>query len=177
MALTLLIGGARSGKSDAAVAMASRWDGPVVFIATGEARDDEMADRIAKHRASRPSAWTTIETDDLAAALAHAPLDSFVVIDCLTLWISRLMERELSDAGIDEVVTQAARAAGSRRAPTVAVTNDVGSGIVPDNAQARRYRNLLGAANKTWARVSERALFVLAGRALALSTIEDITDE
>jgi len=167
--LTLLIGGARSGKSDAAVAMASRWDGSVVFIATAEARDDEMSERIARHKAARPAAWTTVETGDVAGALESVPDGAFVVVDCVTLWLSRLMEREVSDTGIDAVMRDAAQRAAARSAPTVVITNEVGSGIVPDNPLARRFRDLLGAANRTWAAASDRALLVVAGRTLELS--------
>jgi adenosylcobinamide kinase/adenosylcobinamide-phosphate guanylyltransferase len=174
MALTLLIGGARSGKSDAAQAMAARWRGPVVFVATAEARDDEMAERIARHRAARPSSWATIETGDIASALMGAPDDAFVIVDCLTLWLSRLMERELSDTDIGDVVGEAARIAAARPSATVAITNEVGSGIVPDNPLARRYRDLLGGANRTCAAAADRTLLVVAGRALELSPIEDL---
>ena len=175
MALTLLIGGARSGKSDAAIAMASRWGGSVVFVATAEARDEEMTERIARHKASRPNEWTTIETGDLGSALSAAPDDAFVIVDCLTLWMSRFMERELSDDDIHTVVREAADAAAARPAPTVAITNEVGSGIVPDNQLARRFRDLLGGANRTWADAADRTLLVVAGRALRLSSIEELT--
>ena len=165
MPLTLLIGGARAGKSDAAVTMASRWDGPVVFVATAEARDEEMAERIARHKASRPEAWTTVETGDVVGALLDAPDDAFVIVDCLTLWVSRLMDC----ADVESVVREGALAAASRSSPTVAITNEVGSGIVPDNPLARRFRDLLGTANRTWAAVADRALLVVAGRTLELT--------
>jgi adenosyl cobinamide kinase/adenosyl cobinamide phosphate guanylyltransferase len=174
MALTLLIGGARSGKSDAAIAMASGWAGPVVFVATAQARDEEMDARIARHRQSRPSSWTTVESDDVAGTLASAPEEAFVIVDCLTLWVSRLMERELSDTDIGAEIARAADVAADRSAPTVAITNEVGSGIVPDNALARRFRDLLGSANKAWAERADRTLLVVAGRALALSSIEEL---
>ena len=176
MPLTLLIGGARSGKSDAAIAIANRWDGPVVFVATGQPRDAEMEERIARHRASRPREWKTIESDGLVEALTAAG-DAFVIVDCLTLWISRLMERELSDTDIDLLVHEGAEIAGGRSAPTVVVTNEVGSGIVPDNPLARRFRDLLGSANRVWASHAARTLLVVAGRALALSSLEELTDE
>jgi adenosyl cobinamide kinase/adenosyl cobinamide phosphate guanylyltransferase len=175
MALTLLIGGARSGKSGAAVTMASKWGGPVTVIATAEARDEDMAARIARHRASRPHAWTTIETDDLAGALSAAAGDAFVIVDCLTLWVSRVMDRELPDGEIESLAREAAALASSRGAPTVAVTNEVGSGIVPDNALARRFRDVLGLVNRRWAQAAGTTLLVVAGRALPLRPIEDLT--
>lgn len=170
MALTLLIGGARSGKSDAALAMASKWGGPVRFVATGEARDEEMAARIAQHRAARPEHWTTVETADVAAALGDD--DVFVIVDCVTLLVSRLMERELSDDEVLAAVSEVASAARSRTTPTVVVTNEVGSGIVPDNVLARRFRDLLGSANRALADAADRTLLVVAGRAVLLEEIE-----
>jgi adenosylcobinamide kinase/adenosylcobinamide-phosphate guanylyltransferase len=170
MALTLLIGGARSGKSDIALKMARRHGGPVVFVATAEAGDDDMAARIARHKAARPTDWATIECpDDIAAALARA--DGFVIVDCLTLWVSNQIGRELSDVDIVRGARDTASIAASRAAPTVVVTNEVGSGIVPDNALARRYRDLLGTVNKTWADAADRTLLVVAGRALELGDV------
>lgn len=170
MALTLLIGGTRSGKSDAALTMAAKWSGPVRFVATAEARDDEMAERIARHRAARPAEWTTIETADVVHALADD--GAFVIVDCVTLLVSRLMERELSDADVISAVEELATAAAGRAAPTVVVSNEVGSGIVPDNALARRFRDLIGAVNRRLAEAADRTLLVVAGRALPLQEIQ-----
>lgn len=169
MAFTLLIGGARSGKSDAALAMAAAWDGPVTFVATAEPRDDEMTERIARHREGRPSHWTTIETADVVAALTDD--GSFVILDCVTLLVSRLMERELADADILATIREVAGAAATRSAPTVVVTNEVGWGIVPDNALARRFRDLLGSANRSLAAGADRTLLVVAGKTLPLGDV------
>jgi adenosylcobinamide kinase/adenosylcobinamide-phosphate guanylyltransferase len=174
--LTLLIGGARSGKSDAALAMAAKWNGPVAFIATAEPRDADMEERIARHRASRPASWTTVETDDIAGALRAAPPDAFVIIDCLTLWVFRAMEREPSDDAIDERAAEAARAASDRDAPTAVVTNEVGSGIVPADAFTRRFRDALGRVNRIWAAAADRTLLLVAGRALELASLEEMAD-
>jgi adenosyl cobinamide kinase/adenosyl cobinamide phosphate guanylyltransferase len=169
MAFTLLIGGARAGKSDIAVRRAKEWNGPVVFIATAEPRDDEMAERIARHKASRPPEWTTLEIRaELGAALREAPSDAFVIVDCLTLWVSGLMETELPGADIETRARDAAALASSRTAPTVVVTNDVGGGIVPANALARRFRNVLGTVNRIWADASDETLLVVAGRTLRM---------
>jgi adenosylcobinamide kinase / adenosylcobinamide-phosphate guanylyltransferase len=93
MALRLLLGGARSGKSALAVRLAQSWGGPVVFVATGEARDDDMAERIEQHRRDRPAGWTTVEeARELMAALKDTPDDAFVVVDCLSLWVANVME-------------------------------------------------------------------------------------
>jgi len=170
MALTVLLGGARSGKSALAQRLAGRWDGPVTVVATGQARDAEMAERIARHRAARPAGWETVEEPlELAAALGARGRDTFVVVDCLTLWVSNLLERGLTDAEVDARARAAAATAAARTAPTVAVSNEVGSGIVPAEPLARRYRDLLGQVNAVWAAAADRSLLLVAGRAMALA--------
>jgi adenosylcobinamide kinase / adenosylcobinamide-phosphate guanylyltransferase len=170
MALTLLLGGARSGKSALAVRLAGRWHGPVTVVVTGEARDDEMAERIRRHRAERPGAWPTVEAPrELEAALAGAPAGAFVLLDCLTLWVSNLMEEGLDDEQVVARARSAATAAASRAGPTVAVSNEVGAGIVPADALSRRYRDLLGQVNAVWAAAADQALLLVAGRAVPLA--------
>ena len=169
MALTLLLGGARSGKSALAQRLAGRWDGPVTVLATGQARDAEMAERIARHRAARPAGWRTVEEPvEVAAALSATPAGAFVVLDCLTLWVSNLLERGLGDAEVEARAGAAAAAAAGRAAPTVAVSNEVGAGIVPAEPLARRYRDLLGQVNAAWAAAAETSLLLVAGRAVPL---------
>ena len=162
MTLTVLIGGARSGKSALAVRLAAETGRPVTFVATGEARDAEMAERVAAHRAERPAEWSTVEEPvDLRGALERAPANDTVVVDCLSLWVANLLERGLEPG-------EAAAAAAARSAPTIAVTNEVGLGIVPMTELGRAYRDLLGRENAAWVAASDRALFVVAGRALEL---------
>jgi adenosyl cobinamide kinase/adenosyl cobinamide phosphate guanylyltransferase len=174
MGLVLLTGGARSGKSRLAVRLASRSGAPVVVIATAEARDEEMADRIRRHRAERPLGWVTVEEPiDLQGALVRASEDACALVDCLTLWIANLMERGLFDAEIEERTRKAASLAAARAAPTIAVTNEVGSGIVPANALARRYADVLGRVNLAWAEEADRVLLVVSGRVLPLSDADD----
>ncbi|HYN18783.1 MAG TPA: bifunctional adenosylcobinamide kinase/adenosylcobinamide-phosphate guanylyltransferase [Actinomycetes bacterium] len=169
MALTLLLGGARSGKSALAARLAGRFGGPVTVVATGEARDTEMAERIRRHRAERPGHWCTVESPlELEAALAGAPADAFVVLDCLTLWVSNLLEQGASDRRVEELARSAAATAAARAAPTVAVSNEVGGGIVPADALSRRYRDLLGQVNAVWAAAADQALLLVAGRAVPL---------
>ncbi|MFW6033816.1 MAG: bifunctional adenosylcobinamide kinase/adenosylcobinamide-phosphate guanylyltransferase [bacterium] len=169
MALTLLLGGARSGKSALALRRAARSGTPVVFLATAEARDAEMADRIARHRADRPSAWQTVEAPlDVATPLRAAPGDAAVVVDCLSLWVSNLLEHERSDDDIVAAAEEAARLAAARPGPTLAVSNEVGMGIVPVHELGRRYRDLLGRVNATWAAAAAEAFLVVAGRQLRL---------
>ena len=111
MPLTLLLGGARSGKSALAARLAGRWAGPVTVVVTGEARDAEMAERIRRHRAGRPGHWRTVEAPrEVEAALAGAPDDAFLVLDCLTLWVSNLMEQGLDDPKVEELARSAAAA-------------------------------------------------------------------
>jgi adenosylcobinamide kinase / adenosylcobinamide-phosphate guanylyltransferase len=159
MTLVLYVGGARSGKSRLAVERARASERPVVFVATGEAGDDEMADRIARHRAERPSDWITIEERlEIARVVRAAPHDATVIIDCLSLWVAN------GGAGEDAI-----DAAHSRDALTIAVSNVVGLGIVPDNALARAYRDDLGRVNAAWAAAADEAYFVVAGRTLRLA--------
>ena len=176
MALTLLLGGARSGKSALAVRLAAT-SAPrqrVVFIATAEAGDAEMADRIARHRAERPAGWTTVEAPtDADGALRAADPRAFVVIDCLTLWVANLAAQQ----GCDEVLERArdtAALAARRPGPTVAVSNEVGSGLVPFDPALRAWRDLLGSVNRIWADAAERAALVVAGRALVLESPEGL---
>ena len=169
MALTLLLGGARSGKSALAQRLAGRWDGPVTVVVTGQPGDAEMAERIRRHRAARPAGWRTVEAPlDPEAALAEAPDDTLVLLDCLTLWVSNLVGQGLTDEQVERRARSAAAAAAARAAPTVAVSNEVGSGIVPAGALARRYRDLLGQVNAIWAAAAGQALLLVAGRAVPL---------
>jgi len=175
MGLVLLLGGARSGKSRLAVRLASAWSGRVVVIATAEAGDEEMAERIRRHRAERAPEWETVEEPvDLEGALAGVPQQAGVLLDCLTLWVSNLMERGLSDADIEDRARKVAALAASRRAETVAVSNEVGAGIVPVNALARRYTDILGRVNVIWAEAAESAVLVVAGRAVRLSDPDEV---
>jgi adenosylcobinamide kinase / adenosylcobinamide-phosphate guanylyltransferase len=170
MALTVLLGGARSGKSALAVRRARDLGGPVVFVATGEARDAEMADRIARHRAERPAEWTTAEAPlELAGALEAAPAPACVIVDCLSLWVANLLERGDDEAAIVALARTAAAIAAERPGSTIAVSNEVGMGIVPANELARRYRDALGRVNAVWAAAAAEAALVVAGRQLRLS--------
>jgi adenosyl cobinamide kinase/adenosyl cobinamide phosphate guanylyltransferase len=172
MGMTVLLGGARSGKSELSSRLASSADRPVVVVVTAEPRDEEMAERIRRHRGSRPSAWTTLEAPlHLADAIADVSPDAFVVLDCLTLWVSNAIEAKLSDEQIVDQAREIASVLAKREAPAVVVTNEVGLGIVPLNALARRYRDTLGRVNATFVAEAERAYLVVAGRALPLAEV------
>ena len=159
MTLVVYVGGARSGKSRLAVERATAEGAPVVFVATGEAGDEEMAERIARHRAERPAEWQTVEEPlALERALRDAPTDATVLVDCQSLWVA--------NGGGDD---GAAATAAARNALTIAVTNEVGLGIVPANALARDYRDTLGRVNAAWVAAADEAYFVVAGKTLRLA--------
>jgi adenosylcobinamide kinase / adenosylcobinamide-phosphate guanylyltransferase len=169
MSLTVLLGGARSGKSRLAVELASDSGAPVTFIATGEAGDDEMAARIASHRAERPDGWITVEEPyALEAALRSADPSHTVVVDCLTLWTANALARDEDAGRVLAAAASAAAVAAERAALTIAVSNEVGLGIVPFEPLSRAYRDLLGSVNRVWVEASADAAFVVAGRLLRL---------
>jgi adenosylcobinamide kinase/adenosylcobinamide-phosphate guanylyltransferase len=158
--LTLVLGGARSGKSRLAESLVARHPPPWLYVATADAGDAEMPARIATHKARRGVAWTTIEAPrDLAGRLAeHAGLP--VLVDCLTLWLTNLM---LADADIEAEIARLERVLDESRDSIVLVANEVGSGIVPDNALARRFRDLQGQLNQRLAARADRVVLVVAG--------------
>jgi len=167
MGLTFLLGGARSGKSSLAVELARASGAPVVFIATGEARDEEMAERIALHRAERPAGWTTVEEPRaLAAAIAAAPDDACAVVDCLSLWVANILD--VGAAAVEAAAEEAVLVAAQRRGPTIAVSNEVGLGIVPGTPLGRLYRDVIGRVNAIWAGAADESFLVVAGRRLRL---------
>lgn len=169
MGLTLLTGGVRAGKSRLAAEMAGSSEEAVHVLATAEARDDEMRERIAKHRAERPPDWKVIEAPlEMGPAIDLVPEEGCLIIDCLTLWVSNLIEAEDEDARILARAVEVGEQVAARPGRTIAVTNEVGWGIVPLDPLARRYRDLLGEVNSLWAARAERSFLVVAGRALEL---------
>jgi adenosyl cobinamide kinase/adenosyl cobinamide phosphate guanylyltransferase len=172
MGFTLLVGGARSGKSSLALRLATKHHGPVLVLATAEARDGEMAERIRRHREARPRTWTTVESPlELGPVLRELREDAFVILDCLSLWVSNAIEAGLDDDAILDEAVEAASLLAGRALPAVVVTNEVGLGIVPVNALARRYRDTLGRVNAAFADAASRAYLVVAGRALRLKDV------
>jgi adenosylcobinamide kinase / adenosylcobinamide-phosphate guanylyltransferase len=170
VSLTFLLGGARSGKSLLAVELARTWTGPVVFIATGEPADDEMAERIRVHQGERPAGWETVEAPlDVRRALERVPDEAAVVLDCLSLWVANLFARGDGAGEIEAESGAVSALAAARRSLTVAVSNEVGLGVVPSTELGRRYRDVLGRVNARWAAQAEHAAFVVAGRSLRLS--------
>jgi adenosylcobinamide kinase/adenosylcobinamide-phosphate guanylyltransferase len=170
MGITLLVGGARSGKSARALQLASQWDGQVVFVATAEGRDAEMAARIARHRLERPASWRTVEAPlELTRAFDSIPARAFVILDCLTLWVANALEAGWSDEDVERAAAAVATIAAGREQPTVVVTNEVGLGLVPQTELGRAYRDLLGRVNAVFAAEAEQAYFMIAGRTLELT--------
>jgi adenosylcobinamide kinase / adenosylcobinamide-phosphate guanylyltransferase len=167
--LTFVIGGARSGKSrygESVIAtLPPPWRPPWTYVATAEALDGEMAERIAAHRARRGPQWRTIEAPrDLAAVLAACQTTP-VLVDCLTLWLSNQM---LADADIELEMVRLEDALAVAQTPMVLIANEVGSGIVPDHPLGRKFRDLQGVLNQCMAARADRVVLVVAGLPLAL---------
>lgn len=174
MAVTLLIGGARSGKSTLALALAGGTGRPVTFIATAPLHVG-MDERIERHRAERPAGWTTVEAPtDLVGALAALDPGATAIVDCLTLWVSNLMEAGWDDAAIGSAARSLASATGGRTGATIVVTNEVGAGVHPPTELGIRFQDLLGRVNTIVAADAERVLLCVAGRALPLETAEQV---
>lgn len=170
--LTLVMGGARSGKSAFAQQMASECEGSVVYVATATAGDDEMARRIARHKSQRPAAWRTVEaTHNVGTCVASlSPQPNVVLLDCMTLLASNailaLPEPVTSDAAdeaLSEEVHGILSARESGNAHWIIVSNEVGLGLVPPYPLGRVYRDALGRANQHLAQAASEVLFMVAG--------------
>lgn len=159
--LTLVLGGARSGKSRHAEALIEVLPAPWTYIATAQAYDDEMRERIAEHRARRPAGWQTVDAQiDLAGAIAAQPAGRPILVDCLTLWLTNLILAEHDIATAREALITACERVS---APLVLVGNEVGLGIVPENALARRFRDEAGRLHQALAARAARVVFMVAG--------------
>ena len=159
--LTFLLGGARSGKSRHAEKLATALPAPWTYIATAQAYDDEMAERIALHRARREEGWSTLDAPlDLAQALRAVPDGQPVLVDCLTLWLSNHM---LAEHDVDALSCELAEMLAAPRGPWFVVSNEVGLSIVPDNALGRRFRDAQGRLNQRVAAAADQVLFMVAG--------------
>ncbi|MGY3483285.1 adenosylcobinamide kinase/adenosylcobinamide-phosphate guanylyltransferase [Bradyrhizobium sp. USDA 4011] len=166
MAVILITGGARSGKSRRAELRARSFPGQPVYVATAEALDAEMDERIAKHRARRGCDWIEREVPlDLVAALAETDGGGARLVDCLTLWLSNLLHAERDWS---QEVTRLVDALPRQRSPVIMVTNEVGLGIVPDNALARAFRDAAGLMNQSIAGAADEVELVVAGLPMKL---------
>ncbi|MGI4948425.1 MAG: bifunctional adenosylcobinamide kinase/adenosylcobinamide-phosphate guanylyltransferase [Janthinobacterium lividum] len=165
LSTTLFLGGARSGKSRLAQAAAEATPGPLVYLATGWAGDDEMAERIARHRADRGPRWRTVDCPvEVPRAIGDAG-EATVLVDCLTLWLSNLM---LGGHDVDAAGAALAVAMGQARGPLLLVGNEVGLGLVPETPLGRAFRDAAGRLNQAVAAAAARVVFVAAGLPLVL---------
>lgn len=189
--LIVILGGARSGKSAFAERLAARSERPVAFIATATSSDDEMRERIARHRASRPKEWHTLEEPlDLAGALRSASdIADVLLLDCITLWLANWLFQRYGTHDEEEFVSSALFAEGALQkevgalletldflAPNktlIVVTNEVGLGIVPAYPLGRVYRDALGYVNQCFARAADRVYLMVAGLAVDIKRLHD----
>lgn len=166
MVVILITGGARSGKSKRAEARARVFPGQPIYVATAEALDAEMDERIAKHRARRGTDWIEREVPlNLVPTLVASDGGGARLVDCLTLWLSNLMH---AARDWERDVRELADALPRLNSPVILVTNEVGLGIVPDNALARSFRDAAGIMNQTIADVADEVEFVVAGLPMKL---------
>ncbi len=165
--VTFFLGGARSGKSRLAQELAERQGGSLVYLATGQGFDAEMRERIARHRSDRGPRWRTVECAvDLPEAIEREGVaGNVVLVDCLTLWGSNLLLAEADVAAAQDALIGAI---GLARCPVILVSNEVGLGIVPDNALARRFRDDVGRLHQRVAAVADAVWFVAAGLSLRM---------
>jgi adenosylcobinamide kinase/adenosylcobinamide-phosphate guanylyltransferase len=172
--IVLFTGGARSGKSTRAEQYAGRLGRPVLYLATAEAGDDEMRERIALHRRQRPTSWVTLEAPAaVAATLTTLDKGTVVLIDCLSLLVSNLLLAHEPNAAavVDAEIASLIAAAHARDLTLIVVTNEVGMGIVPAYPLARAYRDLLGRANAALARQSDEVYLLVAGLPLEIKSL------
>jgi adenosylcobinamide kinase / adenosylcobinamide-phosphate guanylyltransferase len=163
--VTLVLGGARSGKSRYAESLMAALQPPWIYVATAEAGDAEMAERIAAHRARRGPNWRTVEA---LANLDHVLADHRaepVLVDCLTLWLSKLL---LDDGALEDEIVRVEKSLLLAAAPKVLVSNEVGAGIVPEHPLGRRFRDLQGVLNQRMAALADRVVLMVAGLPLVV---------
>jgi adenosyl cobinamide kinase/adenosyl cobinamide phosphate guanylyltransferase len=158
--LTLVLGGARSGKSRHAEQLIADLPPPWIYVATAQALDEEMRARVAAHRVRRGDAWRTVEEPLALAATLDAAGPRPVLVDCLTLWLTNLM---LGEHDVAEATAALEAALARRSAPTLLVSNEVGLGIVPGTPLGRAFRDAAGRLNQRMAAAADTVLFMVAG--------------
>ena len=165
--ITLILGGTRSGKSSFAQHLAEESNGKLIYVATAEAFDDEMTDRISRHQQDRGPRWQTVEeTLELAAAITnHSNPQTTLLIDCLTIWLSNVM---LADRDIAIAMDELAQALSNAPGLVILVSNEVGSGIVPESALGRQFRDEAGWMNQRIAAAADDVALITAGLPLWL---------
>ena len=165
--IVLVTGGARSGKSRFALERAATLGSPRLFVATAEARDDEMKARIARHRAERGRRWRTVEEPRRLAAVVRRHSAPVLLIDCLTLWLANVMGDD-ARRDVAPQIENLVAALSLRRSAVVMVTNEVGLGIVPDNPLGRAFRDAAGFMNQRVASLADEVVLLVAGQALRI---------
>ena len=138
-------------------------DSPKIFLATAEALDQEMMDRIRKHQLDRGDDWITVEEPVFLARALEEHSSETMVVDCITLWLSNLLMRSYDQNRIETEVAQLCEALQARKSPTIVVTNEVGLGIVPEHASGRLFRDLAGIANQKIAQMAHRVILMVSG--------------
>lgn len=168
--LALVLGGARSGKSRYALELAAKFPPPRLYLATAEAKDPEMAARIARHQRERGEGWDTLEVPlEVSGALARARGHyQVILVDCLTLWLSNWLLLNPGDGRLEELCLQLQGALRDLKTPAVLVSNEVGWGIVPENPLARRFRDWAGRLHQLLAEVADLVVVLVAGLPLTL---------
>lgn len=160
--MTLITGGAASGKSSHALRLASAFGPKVLFVATCQPGDDEMRAKVARHQAQRPATWETVEATRRVGDALHSGYDG-ALVDCLTLLVSQLLVDQVPDAEIYEEVGDFCQAAHRASYPVVVVTNEVGCGVVPEHPLGRRFRELAGRCNQLAASLADEVELVVCG--------------
>lgn len=162
MRMTLITGGASSGKSTRALRLASAWGPKILFVATCVPRDDEMRAKVAAHQTQRPATWQTVET---TRRLSETFRDGFdgAVVDCLTLLVSQLLVEQTPDTEVYQEIRNLCEAARRARYPVAVVTNEVGCGVVPEHPLGRRFRELAGRCNQLAASLADEVELVISG--------------
>lgn len=169
MTVTVLLGGARSGKSGLAVRLAAAGERRVTVLATGEAGDEEMEARIDRHRAERPAGWDTVEEPlEVVEAVRRIDPERTLILDCVTLWVSNAFGAGWDDAAIGDRSAQLTMRLAERRGPSLVVANEVGWGIVPGDPLSSRFRDVHGRVNRQLVSSADEAVLVVAGRILPL---------
>ena len=158
--ITLVLGGARSGKSKVAEALVAELGSSVLYVATAEVTDADFAERVATHRRRRPTTWSTVESPDVPGALRHHS-DGPALVDSLGTWIARQPDFEV-DAG------DLVKALAARTGSTVLVSEEAGLGVHPESPAGRRWRDVLGEVNQAVAAIADEVLLVVAGRVIEL---------
>jgi adenosylcobinamide kinase/adenosylcobinamide-phosphate guanylyltransferase len=163
--VTLVVGGCKSGKSRIALTMADQISADKIFIATCVPTDDEMRERVTRHQAERSSAWQTVECPIYLpeAVLQHSRPHRVLLIDCLTLWLTNLYLDSETQEALMEQVQQLVQALAQSQGPVFLVTNEVGTGIVPENKMARQFRDLAGMMNQAVAACAQQVIWSVVG--------------